>query len=516
MFALGIRYLNGWSTASEVADRDRAEWPPHPGRVFMALAAAYFHEDRPAAERAALEWLERQDPPQVHAGGCEARKVVTHYVPVNDKTSPAKAVLQSAPGLTRTRQPRTFARAWLEDDTVFLVWPEAVADAATSDSLAALAGRVARIGHSSSLVQVWIEPALPQAGLPILTPDEARADRQIRVPAPGTLQYLEERYNGEALNAYAGLKAAEAAAADRKTLSRIRKELRERFGGKPPVSIRPEISRWQGYTPFKSKPETTMPGTVYDPHLLVYRLVRLSGSVRALELATTLRLTSLLRKAMVQVASEHGRPLPESIVGHKPDGSPSESPHLAMLPLAFVGSEHADGKLMGLALAFPRELPPDERRALLMTLAGIKELKLGRLGVWKLEAPTEDRLPYNLLAPSWTADEKGATEWSTITPVVLDRHAKAKDPVAYREEVAAIVRRACERVTTVVPEHVIAGPVSQHLGVPPAHAFPRMQRKDGSEMRHTHVTLVFERPIAGPLFLGAGRYRGYGFCRPIL
>jgi CRISPR-associated protein Csb2 len=54
MIAVGIRYLTGWSMATDSADRQRAEWPPHPDRVFMALAAAHFETDGEDNERAAL------------------------------------------------------------------------------------------------------------------------------------------------------------------------------------------------------------------------------------------------------------------------------------------------------------------------------------------------------------------------------------------------------------------------------------------------------------------------------
>ena len=47
------------------------------------------------------------------------------------------------------------------------------------------------------------------------------------------------------------------------------------------------------------------------------------------------------------------------------------------------------------------------------------------------------------------------------------------------------------------------------------HAFPRLNRKDGSDRRHTHAILVFEEPVRGPILIGAGRYRGYGLCRAL-
>lgn len=529
MLALGIRYLNGWVTASDVADRSQVEWPPHPGRVFMALAAAYFQSEPEPRERAALEWLEALDPPEVYAKGCELRKVVTQFVPVNplfsdekkqrakeqkNKKSPPPP-LQTAPGVIRTRQPRTFARAWLEDDTVWLVWPDAEPSAESQAALTALSDRVTRIGHSSSLVQVWVTTESPMTDASPLVPDESRAKQRLRVTTPGTLEDLEQRFNGRAVLEYGDLKVAELEAPDQKARAKVRNELREKFQNQPPVSLRPELSRWAGYAPPKSETSHDMPGTFYDPNLLIYRLTSASGSYRALELATTLRFTSLLRKALTEVASRNGRSLPESVIGHQPDGRPSESPHLALLPLGFVGSEHADGKLMGLGLALPRDISAADRRALLTALHEIRELKMGPLGVWRMEAPIEDRPPHNLLAETWTAPTDGALEWGTVTPVALDRHPKAKDPAAYREEMAKIIRRSCQRVTDEEPERIIVAPVSPHLGTPPAHAFPQLQRKDGSDLRHTHAIVVFKRAITGPLFLGAGRYRGYGFCRPI-
>ena len=59
MLAMSIRYLMGWAMATDPADRTRPEWPPHPDRVFMAMAAAYFEGGNAGDEREALEWLER-------------------------------------------------------------------------------------------------------------------------------------------------------------------------------------------------------------------------------------------------------------------------------------------------------------------------------------------------------------------------------------------------------------------------------------------------------------------------
>ena len=64
---IGWEYLTGYAVATDPGDRQRVEWPPHPARVFMALAAAWFETGEDADEKEALEWLERiESEPELH------------------------------------------------------------------------------------------------------------------------------------------------------------------------------------------------------------------------------------------------------------------------------------------------------------------------------------------------------------------------------------------------------------------------------------------------------------------
>jgi CRISPR-associated protein Csb2 len=151
MFAIGIRYLTGYAVATDVSDRERAEWPPHPARVFMAMAAAHFESGEDADERAALEWLEQQAEPAMYAGDAQPRDAVVNYVPVNDMEvprNPAKlkpeavtSAMAIIPQYRLNKQPRTFPRMRVEHDErgeampVFLVWPDASPDASTRAAL---------------------------------------------------------------------------------------------------------------------------------------------------------------------------------------------------------------------------------------------------------------------------------------------------------------------------------------------------------------------------------------------
>jgi len=531
MITLGIRYLNGFAAASDPDDRDAAEWPPHPGRIFMALTASHFQTDASASGRTALEWLEQQGSPQIHCSTGLSRDVVTQFVPVNpriadenkarekERTAGKKPppALQSAPGIIRTRQPRTFARTWLEDDTIWLVWPEVEAPTAIREALSLLCSKVTRIGHSSSLVQMWVSDAdAPQS--PNWVPDDDRSVIRLRIATPGTLADLERRFNGAANESYAELLVVADDDSDKKEQKAARARLKADYENEPPPRHRPQLSVFQGYAAPLPLGETSasVRGSVLSPFFLPLTLERIDGPYRHLDLLNVLIFCQRLHEALCSHCDDLGTAVIAMISG-RANGKPLDVPHLAFVPLAFVGHPHADGRLLGIGLAFPETITRQERRGVLTALERARKegLKLGRLGSWRIEPITVQRPPVNLLPKTWTDQPEGATEWATVTPIAFDQHAKAKDKVAYRAEIAAMIRQACQRIGLPEPREVIVMSVSAHLGAPTAQEFPRLQRKDGSKRRHSHAILIFGEPVRGPILLGAGRYRGYGLCRPM-
>jgi CRISPR-associated protein Csb2 len=517
VFALGIRYLNGFVAASEPDSHERPEWPPHPGRVFMALAAAHFETGADPSEREALEWFEKLDsPPLIHAAAASPRALVTHYVPVNDKAGPAKAILQSAPALTRDRQERTFARAWLDDEVVYMSWPDAEPPDATRAALGRLCGKVTRIGHSASLVQMWLAFS-DEIKDPTWVPDAERAEIYLRVAGPGTLEYLERCYNAVEVEKWGDLKVKASDEADKAAQTAAKKSLKEKYpnNGRP-VRRRPELRNFEGYArPYPSAGTATAPGTVFSPHFIARTIERESGPYRELDLLCAPQFVHRWREAILAQSNDLPEAIRELLSGHDQRGAPLENPHLAFVPLAFVGHPHADGHLLGMGLVLPDGLPPEDRRHALRAIARVDRLLLGRLGSWRLGGVSATEPAWNLRSEVWTADPDGATHWSTVTPIAFDRHPKEKDRSAYQRETAAMIAQAVVRLGLPEPRDVIVTAVSAHLGVPPAHAFPRLQRKDGSPRGHAHAILVFGQPVRGPILLGAGRYRGYGVCRPL-
>jgi CRISPR-associated protein Csb2 len=244
-------------------------------------------------------------------------------------------------------------------------------------------------------------------------------------------------------------------------------------------------------------------GSVFGPGLLMLKLAGGTGAPRHLRLVHALDVAQRLREAILSRSDGLPAPIQALLSGHDAAGSPLLHPHLAILPLASVGRPGADGRLNGLAVAVPRTTSEDDQRLALQTVRKIRRLVLGRLGVWNV-APGWVEKP-----EAWTAWPAGSSHWSTVTPIAYDAHPKAPG------ELAAMIARACAHVGLPEPREVIATQVSAHAGTPPAHAFPRLRRKDGHERRHSHFIVTFDRPVVGPLLLGAGRYRGYGLLRPL-
>jgi CRISPR-associated protein Csb2 len=187
------------------------------------------------------------------------------------------------------------------------------------------------------------------------------------------------------------------------------------------------------------------------------------------------------------------------------------------LPLPFTGHEHADGRLMGVALALPRGIDTLQAAHCLGPLLhdehGLSRRYKLFAGQWlecTVELETRETPPTSLRAEAWTQPSR---TWASVTPVVLDRHFDGKDKW---ERAAKIVKDACERIGLPRPIEVLLHPVSLIEGVPHTREFPHLTRKkDGGRMHHCHVVIVFETEVAGPVVIGAGRFRGYGLCRPM-
>lgn len=550
MFSLGIDFITGVAVMTDASSREKAEWPPHPARVFMSLVAAHYEfkplpEDGPEAEaawrreRTALEWLEGQGAPQMSWPEATRRDVVSVYVPVNDTGGPPqpsrvrdselRAVLGVMPD-RRSRQERTFPAVRPEGEGrgahVHLRWSDAEPTKEMLAALTGLARKVTRIGHSSSLAIVWVgdpESVLAPVYVPEAVGGKVRRGEQLRIPASGLLSELDECFNAGEIDAFFDL-ADTIAATTGKAKDRAKAEFETRFGvawsrsSGPPVRRRPSLGRTALYSR-ASQVEDALITSGFDPELLV--LTKQEGPVLGLE--STATLTAALRGYLLQ----GGEGKPEWFTGHTAPGVPSTGGHMALLPLAFVGTEHADGHVMALAIAFPRAISPAERaacfRGRLFGPSGEDlewTLTMGRLGTWTMRREDRVQPPRSLRSATWC---EPSAVWASVTPVVLDRHPKhdpRTEPAQWRDEVAGSIALSCERQGLPRPAWIDVDKTSWHRGAPRSKpgpgGMPWLPGKDGAAPRQqVHVLLQFPCEVQGPLLLGAGRFRGYGLCKPL-
>lgn len=554
MLAIEVELLGGRYVATEHHDRSRAEWPPHPARFFSALVAA-LHDRDPVdpAERAALLWLEQQSAPQLDVEldvneTVGRREVHSVFVPVNDVTlvgdpeaetregrarlakleqgeptnevsaevkearkevekretklaefisaqqivdpTPAAKAIQTAVELLperRNRQERTFPVIVPERSTFAFFWPEA-APAEHVEALRRLCDRVTRLGHSSSLVRCTLVERVIQ---PSLVP-RSTGDLVLRVVGPGQLERLEE--------AYARHQAVDA---------RVLPARPQRYG-EPQAHVPKE------------------PQSVFTDEWIV--LERIGGhrplSSRGSDLAVA------LRRTLIEV---HGKAdLPPVLSGHTSSGERTNQPHLAFVPLPWVGAEHADGSVQGLALVTPRSITPDEREMLLRLLAKWETdrgdendgyaVELGtpfdqdrpmRVRCRRVEVPIKAALR----AARWCRPSR---RFITATPIALDRHpGNLRSNVERSAHKAAAeaetsIADACERINLPRPISVSISFAPLLPGAQHVRQFAPWPPQPGKMRRaRVHADILFPQAVSGPVLIGAGRYFGLGLCLPI-
>lgn len=536
------------------------------------------------AERAALRWLEGQVAPDIHCGEQHRRTVVVHYVPVNDATTlnlnrdvsssiyasigtartaladaqrsgdgnatqrahaalakaQAKAVgaAAKAGSLTgretgsitlgvlevlpenRGKQGRTYPTVIPDRPTVWFVWPTVQASGQDLRALDALLARVARIGHSSTLVACRCDETGPDSKPAWIPGGSASGARRVRVPRTGLIDRLELAF--------------------------------QTHHGEEPRTLPAGMVSY--HQPRRVRQEPRGPRLGGDWYVLGFTGRRLPAATQALAV------TRATRNALL---ANGDQPSPEIISGHQHQlgGSgptpPLERPHLAVLPLLNVGNPHSDGTIYGVALVLPAECLAEDRRAVESALRAWAaeehdEFKLtlpassaGRAVVYRLADLGVDRGTSGS-EPEWLSSAltnrrktttrdywcRPAMRWLTVTPIALDRfpgNLRSPKPAARDRaaaEAAGAVARACVYAGLADREEDIK--VTMRLdaplvGIPASPAgrktsgqrqFPGYQTGTGVPRACVHAEIEFPEPVRGPVLIGAGRYLGYGLCLP--
>lgn len=444
-----------------------AEWPPHPARVFCALAAAADGD----ADWQALRWLETQPAPEIWADPGElVRTGSTAAYVVKNVTDPKGGGNLSWPGRNNGVRVRGFAAP--ASASFAVVWPAADPPDGVLARLGELARLVAYVGRSTSLAEVSVSGSMPadldgRVIYDAVHLDDRRGRYQIRVPYPG--------YTGELRSAYLeGRRSWEVARTVRYAVRQH--QALPAGGGNDPAGA--------AESPFED--------------LMVWALARPIARISG---GQAVALASALRNA---VMSRIPDPIPAQVSGH---GAPGR-PHVGFLALPDVGHHHADGHILGLALAIPRALPPAGLAKLIQAviLDPLTQLRLpgGRALILRYGADRSGLQPAR-----WAARSRGGSrEWVTATPLMLDGH----------------LRRGRDEASEVARSLVLAGyPRPAEVEVSPAPLVdggvwrPRAGTLPAGRARRrlVHAQVTFTEPVTGPVLAGSMRYLGLGLFLPV-
>jgi len=569
MLAIDLELLTDRLVATRYSDRDAAEWPPEPARLYSALVAALHDDEAPSAtERQALEALAELGAPQILASDAHLRRVMTHFVAVND-------VDQVGGDFTRVEQ--------------------AVADAerahqAARDTLAAAttAGAVTKAQKAADKALTKVKTAqskllelnakltdgackIPTKHLAhkILPWERTKKERTFPavLPHQPLVRYVwpDAVVDDAVSDALSAVAARVARLGHSSSFVRVRVD-RSQEPWPPPadderqlwspdeegdrvlrVPLADQLSQLerafeqhQGDTPGRVLPCASQRYRLGDAVIAGAKTPRTGGRWVAFAFADDQHPPAMAAVAVAAVArgavlSHAQDPIHPLLSGHDHHG-PLTREHLAVVPLAFVEHPHADGQLRGFALVLPADAEPEADQQLLRAIgawerasAGPRTVELHLAGGRVLRAERvvdpEDALR-TLRLSRWDGP---AHRWATVTPIALDGECPSfhhGSPGLRRKAqriAAKLIARAVSRgVVTgdgasldpadIRVELVFDAPVVGAAYLGDMKPFQRT----GHERPRRLVHAVIELPVAvrGPLLIGAGRHHGLGVCVP--
>ena len=558
MTAIEVSFLTGRYTATAHHDRQAPEWPPHGARLYSAMVAAWADGEGPdEAERVALEWVEAQPPPRITAPDAVCRRVVSHFVPVNDASVIGPSQYRRRANDIEDLLARFETELDMSNGEVTKKVERLQDKIATKRDVDSMVGRAGKASVDSALELLPDARGKKERYFPSVTlvglPDD-RVSAPLNVERLPPVVYAWDGHpSPETAKALDGLLARvtrlghssslvscrlcdEAPAATHvpgqgeRMLRWVRpgqlvalEEEHARHQAVRPRSLPFRGVRYREMVPDKEGSDGPLPASTAGDWIVF----ELEPAFRRIPMTRTVELTRVLREAVLKHVPD---PLPEGVSGHLHDGRPTTAPHIGFLALPSAGYEHSDGRIMGLAVLVPHDLDEASRNA---TLRGIGlweqerdgqplQLQMGRNGTVEM---SRRQPPFNLVSlrqPVWARPSR---RWTSATPVALPTHPgdlrrgtpRARANAWARAEEA--VAKSCEHVGLPRPSRVRVSLVSDLVGARPVRDYPVFRQgrpaDAGVVRRLVHVVVEFEEEVRGPLILGSGRFLGLGLLRPV-
>ena len=444
-----------------------AEWPPAPFRLLQAIVAGCRSITAPG-----LAWLEQQPAPFVLA--TDEPAAVRFERSISNNADP--------------RTPTTTLRDIIHRQVSAPVWYcyrlRSADDRAAAEQVIEAATQLHTLGTGEDMCTVrglvTAHPPESNQAIKLWTPMPGSANAVqtaaavwLRVPAPGSLRSLEERFQAFQTRLNPG-----------------------QLGFARPVSA----PAWHGTVCYRTSDEISR--TALLPMKLM--LPDGSGKAKRFQVENAVVVAGRLRHGVMRLAETVAPHLADFAAGYGPEADPGR--RMSWVPLPSIGHTHADGMI---------------RRALLMCRAehaeALAELvaHLPADGVPLVDEATGETVA--TAVPVDPAEEpvlghyfSPATQWASVTPVILPGEFGAGNIRLMNNLMRKAVREAG------IDPGLIAGAEFSKFGYMQQAARLRDVKLKDWTAKHLllyHVRLRFRAAVRGPLVLGRGRHFGLGlFC----
>jgi len=434
----------------------RPDYPPSAHRLFQALtAAANSNSGMSEAAKEALQWLEKQSPPQIIVPESSLGSRVTTFVPNNDMDVVARAW---AKGRTPEKKPEELRTAKIlqprhlgGDATIRFLWP--VKDASSPlDRICELARHIHHLGLGIDMVvgNGRVIADSEKNRLPGITyiPIEGKG---WRVPVEGSLEELMDRYQ-QRKNAIPPNEYEEVT------------YVREAATRRPPMHAFALVNEDGDYCRFDS-----------TDAMVVAAELRHAAHTRAKQLRFDAAFTE------------------GYVCGHA-NSSHDKDDRFAYVPVPTLAPAGRDNAIRRVMLIQGR--PSSEADSLARRLSGVS--LSGKARLRPIDNPEKDGV-----IKKYT---EAAERWGTVTPMVLPGHLNGRG-LAHRQKKLVLKSLAHAGIMTPVAEiHLQADPIFPGAERTGRYRVPEYLR----QFTKTHAIITFSEPVVGPVVIGAGRYVGLG------
>lgn len=472
MLAITIEFLHGTFRADSdglaiTGNQRTGEWPPSPMRLFSALVAADGTRDRCRVTTGEeLAFLEACAPPAIYA---DPLSEVRHnprlprFV-VKDEGKAVKGKFHQEYQARSGAGVRPGVSVAPRHPVVSFVWSESPSPEVRR-GLSLRAARIGYLGCSDSPVKVTVADE-PHAEAPSHRFEPYTGGSiHVSVAEPGVLTALDAHFDRWVTDG-------------------------------PSVTRRqsPGLRRLTSYTTEADRSQDAQGHRA--PEMLVYRFDRPISGRRVVSLIDAFKATVLSR-----FEDRLGQEPPAALHGHLPAGDTSA--RVSYLALPNAGHSHSTGMIHGVALLIPADADSDLALRCRAALAGVEVLR-GRGFERSLTPHGDDARPWALNRRRWL--EGSGRRWATVLPAVHERRGTAIEV----EEVA----RWCERIG--LPQPVGVRSSRKPLVAGGVDLAPSEVNRPGRDRKpYSHIEMLFDEPVRGPVVIGSGRFLGLGLCVPV-